>query len=81
MKDRHLKLWLRPPGATLSLEAVAFNRAGDFVPGTGTNAHCLPAGTEATNGVVNSGLQMRSSNLEPVLAVKCRTRAACETSY
>lgn len=34
MKDRHLKLWLRPPGATLSLEAVAFNRAGDFVPGT-----------------------------------------------
>jgi single-stranded-DNA-specific exonuclease len=34
MKDRHLKLWLRPPGAALSLEAIAFQRAGEFDPGT-----------------------------------------------
>ena len=34
LKDQHLKLWLRPPGAALDLEAVAFNRAGDFAPGT-----------------------------------------------
>ncbi|MFO7640239.1 MAG: single-stranded-DNA-specific exonuclease RecJ [Candidatus Competibacteraceae bacterium] len=35
MKELHLKLWLRPTGADLRLEAVAFHRAGEFVPGTG----------------------------------------------
>jgi len=34
MKEQHLKLWLRPIGADLRLEAVAFHRAGDFAPGT-----------------------------------------------
>ena len=29
MKDRHLKLWLRPPGTALSLEAIAFQRASE----------------------------------------------------
>ena len=33
MKDRHLKLWLRPPGTALSLEAIAFQRASEFGPG------------------------------------------------
>ncbi|MDS4021530.1 MAG: single-stranded-DNA-specific exonuclease RecJ [Candidatus Competibacter sp.] len=33
MKDRHLKLWLRPPGTALSLEAIAFQRASEFDPG------------------------------------------------
>ncbi len=34
MKDQHLKLWVRPPGGALRLEAVAFRRASDFIPGT-----------------------------------------------
>ncbi len=35
MQDRKtLKLWLRPPGTSLTLEAIAFGRAPDFVPGT-----------------------------------------------
>jgi single-stranded-DNA-specific exonuclease len=35
MKDRKtLKLWLRPLGTTLTLEAIAFKRAPDFNPGT-----------------------------------------------
>ncbi len=29
-----LKLWLRPPATSLTLEAIAFRRAADFVPGT-----------------------------------------------
>lgn len=34
MKDQHLKLWVRPPGVALRLEAVAFRRASEFIPGT-----------------------------------------------
>jgi len=34
MKEQHLKLSLRLPGAGLTLEAVAFNQSGHFVPGT-----------------------------------------------
>jgi single-stranded-DNA-specific exonuclease len=34
MKDQHLKLWLRPPGTSLALEAIAFRRAAGFNPGT-----------------------------------------------
>ncbi len=34
MKEQHLKLQLQPPGADLTLEAVAFNHAGVFIPGT-----------------------------------------------
>ena len=35
MKDRKtLKLWLRPLETSLTLEAVAFKRAADFIPGT-----------------------------------------------
>lgn len=33
MKDQHLKLLLRPSGADHAVEAVAFNRVGDFTPG------------------------------------------------
>ena len=35
MKVKHLKLSLRLPGSGTMLEAVAFNQAGAFVPGTG----------------------------------------------
>lgn len=34
LKDQHLKLWLRPPGTSLALEAIAFRRAAGFSPGT-----------------------------------------------
>jgi single-stranded-DNA-specific exonuclease len=34
MKEQHLKLSLRLPGAGFTLEAVAFNQIGHFVPGT-----------------------------------------------
>ncbi len=34
MKDQHLKLWLRPPGTALALEAIAFRRAAGFSPDT-----------------------------------------------
>jgi len=34
LKDQHLKLWLRPPGTSLALEAIAFRRAAGFNPGT-----------------------------------------------
>jgi single-stranded-DNA-specific exonuclease len=34
MKEQHLKLSLRLPGAGLTLEAVAFNQSSHFVPGT-----------------------------------------------
>ncbi|MBE2294565.1 MAG: single-stranded-DNA-specific exonuclease RecJ [Phycisphaerales bacterium] len=34
MKTQHLKLWLRPPGTTLVLEAVAFRQAASFDPST-----------------------------------------------
>ena len=35
MRDgKTLKLWLRLPATPLTLEAVAFRRAADFVPGT-----------------------------------------------
>ncbi|HPE74356.1 MAG TPA: DHHA1 domain-containing protein, partial [Candidatus Competibacter sp.] len=34
LKDQHLKLWLRPPGTSLALEAIAFRRAVGFNPGT-----------------------------------------------
>ncbi len=34
MKEQHLKLSLRPLGAGFTLEAVAFNQVGVFVPGT-----------------------------------------------
>jgi single-stranded-DNA-specific exonuclease len=34
LKDQHLKLWLRPPGTLLALEAIAFRRAAGFNPGT-----------------------------------------------
>lgn len=33
MKEKHLKLFLRLPDTGLTLEAVAFNQAGNFVPG------------------------------------------------
>jgi len=33
LKDQHLKLWLRPQGAAVDLEAIAFNRARDFTLG------------------------------------------------
>lgn len=32
LKDQHLKLWLRPNGQTLNLEAIAFNHARNFRP-------------------------------------------------
>ena len=34
IKEQHLKLWLRPPGTSLALEAIAFRRAAGFNPGT-----------------------------------------------
>lgn len=35
LKEQHLKLWLRPEGVAVELEAIAFNRARDFNPATG----------------------------------------------
>ena len=35
LKEQHLKLWLRPEGGAVELEAIAVNRARDFSPVTG----------------------------------------------
>ena len=62
MKELHLKLWLRPTGATPRLEAVAFHRAGDFTPGTARVRVAYQLDANEWRG--ESRLQLRIEHLE-----------------
>ncbi len=62
MKEQHLKLWLRPTGADLRLEAVAFHRAGDFTPGSARVRVAYQLDANEWRG--ESRLQLRVEHLE-----------------
>ena len=63
MKGRHLKLWLRSPGLAEPVEAVAFQRAGDFTPGT-TRLR-VAYKLDANEWRNERRLQLRVEHLEP----------------
>jgi single-stranded-DNA-specific exonuclease len=62
MKEQHLKLWLRPIGADLRLEAVAFHRASDFAPGSTRVRVAYQLDANEWRGA--SRLQLRIEHLE-----------------
>jgi single-stranded-DNA-specific exonuclease len=62
MKEQHLKLWLRPIGAALRLEAVAFHRASDFAPGSTRVRVAYQLDANEWRGA--SRLQLRIEHLE-----------------
>ncbi|MDG4553883.1 MAG: single-stranded-DNA-specific exonuclease RecJ [Candidatus Competibacter sp.] len=64
MKDQHLKLWLRPPGTSLTLEAIAFRRAAGFKPGT-TRVHAAYR-LDVNEWRGERRLQLRVEHLEAV---------------
>ncbi len=64
MKGQHLKLWLRPTGADQRLEAVAFHRAGDFVPGSARVRVAYQLDANEWRG--ESRLQLRVEHLEAI---------------
>ena len=63
MKDQHLKLSLRPPGTKRQVEAVAFNRVGDFTPGTARLRVAYKLDANEWRG--ERRLQLRVEHLEP----------------
>ncbi len=65
MQDRHVKIFLRPPGSTLRLEGVAFRRAAEFVPGTTRLRIAYKLDVNEWQG--RRRLQLVIEHLEPVL--------------
>ena len=65
MKDQHLKFVLRPPGIQYPVEAVAFNRVGDFRPGT-TRLH-VAYKLDVNEWRGERRLQLMVAHLEPVV--------------
>lgn len=64
LKEQHLKLWLRPEGGMVELEAIAFNRARDFNPATGRARVAFRLEANEWRGARR--LQLRVEHLETV---------------
>ena len=64
LKEQHLKLWLRPEGGTVELEAIAFNRARDFNPATSRARVAFRLEANEWRGARR--LQLRVEHLETV---------------
>ncbi|MBK8537114.1 MAG: single-stranded-DNA-specific exonuclease RecJ [Candidatus Competibacteraceae bacterium] len=65
MKEQHLKLSLRSPGAKPALEAVAFNQVGDFTPGTARLRVAYKLDVNEWRG--ERRLQLMVAHLEPAV--------------
>lgn len=63
MKEQHVKLWLQPPGARQSVEAVAFHRADQFAPSATRLRVAYKLDANEWRG--ERRLQLRVEHLEP----------------